>query len=68
MGNAFALTVLPGFIAGSFLGALHLDRWLALGALPPVALPSPPALPAKISPRRLILSSWRSSPSFGGWA
>src|SRR4030095_14416982 len=38
MGNAFALTVLPGFIAGSFLGALHLDRWLALGALPPVAL------------------------------
>ena len=30
MGNAFALTVLPGFIAGSFLGALHLDRWLAL--------------------------------------
>ena len=37
-GNSFALTVLPGFVAGSFLGTLHLDRWLALGALPPVAL------------------------------
>jgi uncharacterized membrane protein YedE/YeeE len=38
LGNGFALTVLPGFVIGSFLGALHLDRWLALGALPPVAL------------------------------
>jgi uncharacterized protein len=39
LGNLFSLAVLPGFIAGSFLGAAHLDRWLALGALPPVALP-----------------------------
>jgi uncharacterized membrane protein YedE/YeeE len=39
LGNAFSLTVLPGFILGSFFGAAHLDRWLALGALPPVALP-----------------------------
>jgi hypothetical protein len=38
LGNAFSLTVLPGFIVGSFFGAAHLDRWLALGALPPVAL------------------------------
>jgi uncharacterized membrane protein YedE/YeeE len=38
LGNGFALTVLPGFIIGSFFGAAHLDRWLALGALPPVAL------------------------------
>lgn len=38
LGNGFALTVLPGFVAGSFLGALHLDWWLALGALPPIAL------------------------------
>ena len=38
LGNAFSLTVLPGFVIGSFFGALHLDRWLALGALPPVAL------------------------------
>jgi uncharacterized protein len=38
LGNMFSLAVLPGFIAGSFLGAAHLDRWLALGALPPVAL------------------------------
>jgi uncharacterized protein len=40
LGNLFSLAVLPGFIAGSFLGAAHLDRWLALGALPPVALPT----------------------------
>jgi uncharacterized membrane protein YedE/YeeE len=38
MGNPFNLAVLPGFIAGSFLGATHLDRWLALGSLPPVSL------------------------------
>lgn len=38
LGNGFSLAVLPGFIAGSFLGAAHLDRWLALGALPPVSL------------------------------
>jgi hypothetical protein len=38
MGNPFNLAVLPGFIAGSFLGAAHLDRWLALGSLPPVSL------------------------------
>lgn len=38
LGNGFSLAVLPGFIAGSFLGAAHLDRWLALGGLPPVAL------------------------------
>ncbi|MFN7509726.1 MAG: YeeE/YedE thiosulfate transporter family protein [Betaproteobacteria bacterium] len=39
LGNLFSVAVLPGFIAGSFLGAAHLDRWLTLGALPPVALP-----------------------------
>ena len=39
LGNGFSLAVLPGFIAGSFIGAAHLDRWLALGSLPPVSLP-----------------------------
>ncbi|MBA2411732.1 MAG: YeeE/YedE family protein [Burkholderiaceae bacterium] len=39
LGNGFSLAVLPGFIAGSYLGAAHLDRWLALGSLPPVSLP-----------------------------
>ncbi len=39
LGNGFSLAVLPGFIAGSFLGAAHLDQWLALGSLPPVSLP-----------------------------
>jgi uncharacterized membrane protein YedE/YeeE len=38
LGNGFSLAVLPGFIFGSFYGAAHLDRWLALGALPPIAL------------------------------
>lgn len=36
LGNLFSLAVLPGFIGGSFLGAAHLDAWLALGSLPPV--------------------------------
>lgn len=39
LGNGFSLAVLPGFIVGSVLGAAHLDRWLALGSLPPVSLP-----------------------------
>lgn len=39
LGNVFSLAVLPGFIAGSFLGAAHLDAWLALGSVQPVALP-----------------------------
>jgi uncharacterized membrane protein YedE/YeeE len=39
LGNGFSLAVLPGFIFGSFLGAAHLDSWLALGSLPPVSLP-----------------------------
>ena len=38
LGNGLSLAVLPGFIFGSFYGAAHLDRWLALGALPPIAL------------------------------
>jgi uncharacterized membrane protein YedE/YeeE len=38
-GNAVSLAALPGFIAGSFFGALHLDGWLALGSLPAVSLP-----------------------------
>ncbi|GAB4467248.1 MAG: YeeE/YedE family protein [Burkholderiaceae bacterium] len=38
MGNLFNLAVLPGFVAGSFLGAAHLHRWLALGSLPPLSL------------------------------
>ena len=39
LGNGWSLAVLPGFVAGSFFGAAHLDRWLALGSLPPVSLP-----------------------------
>lgn len=39
LGNGFSLAVLPGFIAGSFVGAAQLDKWLALGSLPPVSLP-----------------------------
>jgi uncharacterized membrane protein YedE/YeeE len=40
LGNGFSLAVLPGFVVGSFLGAAHLDAWLALGSLPPVSLPA----------------------------
>jgi hypothetical protein len=38
-GNAVSLAALPGFVAGSFLGAAHLNAWLALGSLPAVSLP-----------------------------
>jgi len=38
-GNAVSVAALPGFVVGSFLGAAHLDRWLALGSLPAVSLP-----------------------------
>jgi uncharacterized membrane protein YedE/YeeE len=40
LGNVFSLAVLPGFIAGSYVGAAHLDAWLALGAIDGVSLPA----------------------------
>ncbi|MGD9942088.1 MAG: YeeE/YedE thiosulfate transporter family protein [Burkholderiaceae bacterium] len=38
LGHPVSLAVFPSFIAGSFLGAAHLDAWLALGALPAISL------------------------------
>ena len=37
-GNAIALVALPGFIAGSFLGTLHLGWWQSFGVLPLITL------------------------------
>ncbi|MEK9617108.1 MAG: YeeE/YedE thiosulfate transporter family protein, partial [Deltaproteobacteria bacterium] len=37
-GNLMGLWALPFFIAGSFLGTLHLPEWHALGHLEPIAL------------------------------
>lgn len=37
-GNAVGLMALVGFIAGSFLGTLHLGWWTGLGALPVITL------------------------------
>ena len=39
-GNFNAVLALPGFIAGSFLGSLHLNWWTALGSLPVYSLQS----------------------------
>jgi uncharacterized membrane protein YedE/YeeE len=39
-GNYNAVLALPGFIAGSFLGSLHLNWWTALGSLPVYSLQS----------------------------
>lgn len=38
LGNPVSLAVFPAFVAGSFLGALHLDAWLALGTFPALSL------------------------------
>ncbi len=60
-GNAVSLAALPGFVAGSFLGAMHLDRWLALGSLPPVSLPATlGALPALLLQAAVLalLAAW----------
>jgi uncharacterized protein len=38
LGNVISIAVLPGFIAGSFLGAAHLDTWLKLGSLGPLTV------------------------------
>jgi hypothetical protein len=37
-GNLTSLVALAGFIAGSFVGSLHLVWWNALGTLPPLTL------------------------------
>jgi uncharacterized membrane protein YedE/YeeE len=60
-GNPVSLAALPGFVAGSFVGALHLDRWLALGSLPPVSLPATlGALPALLLQAAVLalLAGW----------
>ncbi|MFV0283993.1 MAG: YeeE/YedE family protein [Castellaniella sp.] len=38
LGIPLNMAILPLFAAGSFLGSATLDRWLALGALPPYGL------------------------------
>ena len=38
LGNVISIAVLPGFIAGSFLGAAHLEWWLQLGSLGPLTV------------------------------
>ncbi len=38
LGNLISIAVVPGFIAGSFLGAAHLDAWLELGSLGPLTV------------------------------
>jgi uncharacterized protein len=38
MGVPLNMGILPLFALGSFLGSVHLDRWLALGQIEPVAL------------------------------
>jgi len=38
LGNVISIAVLPGFIAGSFIGAAHLDWWLRLGDLGPMTV------------------------------
>ena len=40
LGVPLNMAVLPVFALGSFLGSVHLNGWLALGALPPVGLVS----------------------------
>ncbi|MDO8910023.1 MAG: YeeE/YedE family protein [Pseudohongiella sp.] len=39
-GNFNAMFALPGFIAGSFIGSLHLGWWTSLGSLPVYSLQS----------------------------
>ncbi len=38
MGVPLNMGILPLFAAGSFLGSVHLDRWLRLGSIEPVGL------------------------------
>ena len=38
MGVPLNMGILPLFALGSFLGSAHIDRWLALGQMPPVGL------------------------------
>jgi hypothetical protein len=40
LGVPLNMGILPLFALGSFLGSVHLDRWLALGQMPPVGLVS----------------------------
>lgn len=38
LGIPLNMAILPMFVIGSFLGSVHLDRWLSLGATAPIGL------------------------------
>ncbi|HEU0199997.1 MAG TPA: YeeE/YedE thiosulfate transporter family protein [Burkholderiaceae bacterium] len=64
LGNPINLVALPGFIAGSFLGSLHLDAWLRLGSLGPVTLQTHLGTGGALAAQLLVLAvlaaaAWR---------
>ncbi|GAB4510981.1 MAG: YeeE/YedE family protein [Roseibium sp.] len=62
-GNAVALTALPFFAIGSFLGAYHLIWWTGLGALPILKLTGWPGVAATLVGLTAVgLLLWRIAP------
>jgi len=62
-GNAVALTALPFFAIGSFLGAYHLIWWTGLGALPILKLTGWPGVAATLAGLAAVaFVLWRIAP------
>lgn len=49
LGIPLNMGILPLFMLGSFLGSVHIDRWLALGQLEPVSLSASLGMPAALA-------------------
>lgn len=67
-GNAIGLVALGGFVAGSFLGTLHLGWWTGLGSLPVIsaqsALGPQAGLAATLAALAVVAGAlaWRAAP------
>jgi len=57
LGVPLNMGILPLFAVGSFLGSVHLDRWLALGQIEPVSIPEQIGTPAAIGLTLVLLAA-----------
>ena len=70
LGHPASIAAFPGFVAGSFLGAAHLDAWLSLGSLPAVSLVDALGAAGAIGVQALVLvalgaAAWRARRATG---
>lgn len=68
LGVPLNMGILPLFALGSFLGSLHLDRWLALGQTAPVGLVGSWGVGGALAATWALLAlAWLGARAWAGW-